>query len=225
MRAKNNSEFTEKHYLEQEEEFSKTMKELISDSLDNVDDIDSDNTVEEIESKRRDGFIPHSFNCGGWTVRAFKYVSSIRGSGCSFSSDEANSKIDELIDYSLKLGRDEFIDQNRDKLKEKNIPEESVNYSDLYDLGHGELAELLDEFETAGLDEDTVMLEVRCMYHGVDEEGIHSASVDAAINWETPYHRSGKNNEVYVEQEIEFSTVDELKANLSSAIKKVTAIF
>jgi hypothetical protein len=143
--------------------------------------------------------------------------------GIRFASKEANKRAEDAYLQNEEYARERLAEE----FKQLGIPEAKQNYHDLYELGHGSLAERFDETVREYSSEDTIMLEVRIMYHGIDESGLHSASVSAAVNWESPYHRSsiswmpGFKCEDSKEVEVEFRNLREAKAKLSKAIELV----
>ncbi len=161
-----------------------------------------------IEYKSRDGFIPNSYNHGGFELTVFSTVPYIVGSGSYPSAVTAQNKINEMYEYNRELalkdlgyeGKAELTDEERDKLCEKT-----------------------DEYGS----DDTIMYQVSVMYHG-KENGIHSATVQLVINWECPYHRSssafarGVGHKYITEEFVETSIT--WKANRQFRMKVLKAV-
>ncbi|OPZ94767.1 MAG: hypothetical protein BWY74_00321 [Firmicutes bacterium ADurb.Bin419] len=148
--------------------------------------------LEELEHERRDGFIP--FIDGGYRVVKLFNLSTFHGSGYRFYVKEADAKIEEFINYNYELAKDRFVDNYPD-YKGKDF-----NYTSLYEEGKGELAEELSNMESDYMSDDDIMVEFG--FHFYNEGNTHSDKpnsdsiyIYAIINWETPYFRSGADNE------------------------------
>lgn len=200
----------DKTYLEDNTKLSELIKELVMEYGDDAaGDFEcwknADSCMEEIECVSRSGFIAATHNCGGWTYRNFTDVNGIIGSGRQFASNEANKEIQRQYDYNLKCVLEEM------KLKE--MPEDEDTREKVYEA-------MIDPDST-----DSIMIEVRIMYHGVNEDGKHEASVSAAVNWEGPYHRSSISWSKYKcesakEIDVEFTNKN-AKSKLTKALKTV----
>lgn len=221
-----------KAYLEFQPQLDALIKEVVLEAGSSIDLEcwkQADECIDAIECRSRDGFIPPNHNCGGYVFQNFTTVQGIVGSGCYPASKEAHKQIDKQYDQACEYAKEWFSGKYGAELKAKGIPEDKWNYHDLYELGEGPLAERLSEaeHENAGEDSSSIMVEVRIMYHGVGENGVHMASVSAAVNWEGPYHRShiswmpGFKCEHAKEVEVEFKTLKQAKTRLTKAINKV----
>lgn len=173
--------------------------------------------TEEVEYKSRDGFI--SFQDGGWEFRGFMTLSQIEGSGHWFQSKEANERIQKMIDYNYELAKEQFVNEYKEQVKD--IPADKLNYHDLYELNLGDLAEKLSEMEMEMMSDDSVMLDIRCFY----EDDKKLFTVSAAINWESPYFRGGKDNEAFLQEEFEAKEGEDITGKMNEALTKVCAIF
>ena len=191
----------------------------------------NDECIENVECHSRDGFIPFSHNKGGLEYNNFTQLSDYWGGGYSVAHAKAQAEIERQIEYSLQCAHETFETNNAEELK--GIPADKRNYHDLYELGHGKLAEKLSNTEHENLcgDESSIMHSFRFLYHGC-EDGIHSASVSAAVNTEGPYHRSHISWAPNVfcegakEVEITWRTESGLKRKLKKALADVSkAIF
>lgn len=198
-------------YLDEIKELNDIVENALIDVL-------TEGTLEVEESRRRDGFIPSSYNKGGFRKREFIPLSALEASGCRFNNQKADEKVEEFIEFNRKIARDNLI-ESHPELKE--MDKDEINYNDLYEKNLGKLAEELSNLEMEMASEDTIMREIRAMYYGVDEDGVHSMLIDAVINWESPYHRSGKNNEVLKEETIEFKTAQELETKLKKVLSEM----
>ncbi len=224
------------------EELPQSVRDIVKDALTQAADAkpgpegwkSHDESLELIEHKRRDGFIPFSHNKGGYTYRNFSTLMDYWGSGHTPAHAGAAEEIERQIDYGMQCARESFFAKNTEALKGLGITEaEAVNYHELYELDHGRLAENFSEYESENLggDDSTVMHEFRFMYHGA-ENGKHSASISAALNTEGPYHRSSISwapnlfCEGAKELEITWRTDAELQRKLATALAKCSkAIF
>lgn len=203
--------------------------------------------LENIEFERRDGFIPNSDNCGGLTYRNFTDLMEYWSSGHNPAHIEANNEIKRQIDYWFKIISKDIYSDNKSLCLELNIGENECNYYSLQQFE--ETSELLkddqriqltkmlndiQEMESSRLsgEDSSIMHELRFMYHGVNNKGMHEASVSAAINTEGPYHRSsvswmpGLFCEGAKEVTIKWKNNAELKRKLNKAFQVVSkAIF
>lgn len=208
------------------------IRELLIEMAENRDGPEgwkpSEDCIDDIECRSRSGFIPFSHNKGGLTYRNFATLSDYHFGGYGCAHEKANKELERLAEYSIDCAMESFKEQYKDELQ--GIDDNLINYNDLYDMGKGNLAERLSELETESLTDEnsTVMHEFRFMYHGVDDEGNHSASVSAAINLEAPYHRSHISwaPEVFCEGgkelEITWKTNKQLTKRLKDALMEVS---
>ena len=210
----------------------KIVKDLMTDLMGAVEGHKSIKDIfENIECKRRDGFIPSSDNLGGIVARQFTDLNHFWGSGETVAHEGANKEIQRQIDNGLQCARESFFENNKQNLEAIGITSaEQVSYSDLYDNQHKVLAEDFSNYEYENLSDDSssIMFETRFMYHGQNENGLHSASVSCAVNTEGPYHRSsipwapGVFCEGAKEITITWRTNNGLKRYLKNALKKTS---
>lgn len=190
-------------------------------------------TTEELECKRRDGFIPHSFNRGGMEVNGFTDLMSIHGSGTMPSHAKARAEIERQIDQGFKSCAEHCFEKFKDLAEKHELKEEDFNHYTIHEIAqtHEEFEEVEryiedSEMEFLGISDSSIMYSIRFMYHGI-VDGKHSASVSAAVNTEGPYHRSRISwaPEVFCEGakevEIEWGNQTQLKDKLDKALKKV----
>jgi hypothetical protein len=209
MKAKYKSEFG-KVYLDSQSKLDALIKELVTEA---AEAFDSEPNIEAVECRARDGFMPFSHNCGGWEATAFDYLNH----GLSYSSKEANAQIEKTMQQAMEYGLSEMGLPKDTKWADLNLSEEQE--------------EALREHEDSYLEDETIMVSFRVLYHGVDENGKHSASVSAAINWEAPYHRShiswmpGFKCETAKEVEVTWKNLREAKTKIKAALAKVGRIF
>ncbi len=194
--------------------------------------------LEDVECHARDGFMPFSHNRGGLTYRNFTDLMAYFGGGYTPAHEGAAKEIERQIEYSLKLLSEETYKEFKDRLdfESKGIEENDCNYHWMYEASktHEELEEVtkyIEEGEHSYLNDDSssIMHELRFMYHG-KENGVHSASVSAAVNTEGPYHRSSISwspstfCEGAKEIEIKWRNNAELKRKLDKAFAKVSKV-
>lgn len=207
--------------------------------------------MDRVEHESRDGFIPHTN--GGWEARAFSSLSYIFGTGKMPGDKKTDEYLNKLYNYSMDVAKEQFIDDNLDavaaiyKSTDKKALFDKIDYNDLYEKKHGDLAEKLSEYESEATSDDqsSVMFHIGAFYYGPeptfgkhyrpmkkgketkmiytpDPGKEHELYVFGAINWEAPYHRSGSNNEsVILQDTITFKTLGGLKKQLPGLLKKL----
>lgn len=224
------------------EKTKELVKELILKAADEKGGPDcyksDEEAIESIECHSRDGFSPFSHNKGGLVYQNFTDLMGYFGGGYTCTHEGAAKEIQRQIDYSLKLCAEDTYAKFITKFQALGIEEKDVSYGTIerfIEKGH-DMQDVLNyiqehEYDCLGGTEDTIMHEIRFMYHG-QEGKEHSASVSAAVNTEGPYHRSsiswapGVFCEGAKEVEITWTTQTELKKKLTAALKKVSkAVF
>lgn len=212
--------------------------ETFSDTTNDVVYADRDR-LESIECESRSGFIPFDHNKGGVEIKEFTDLFGILGSGNYPNNKGARKEIERQIDYSLNELADNTFEHFKDLLESKGLTAKNCYYHQMQELveKHKELSEVVKyiedgESEVLGSDSSSIMYDMRFMYHGVDKNGVHRASVSAAVNTEGPYHRSHISwaPEVFCEGvkevEIKWKNQKELKTALKKALDKVSkAVF
>lgn len=122
--------------------------------------------VETVEHVARDGFIP--FTDGGLRIMAMTDLYSCWGSGSFPGSDAIRADLSDTCDRSIEDALDAFIDENPQVIDICG-GRENVSYHDLYDRGHGDLAEQLSETESQWLFEGSEFwIELRAQYYAAD---------------------------------------------------------
>ena len=210
---------------------------MISELLEKHFDVDvwTENKPEYIECRNRDGFIPFDHNKGGLVLNGFTDLRAIWGSGNLPAHKKAAKEIQRQIDYSFECLAKDTFDCFKDLLVSKGLTKKHCTYHTMRDLAEkdsslDEVAQSIenDEYEYLSGDENTIMFELRFMYHGC-ENGIHRASVSAAVNTEGPYHRShipwapGIFCEGAKEIGITWRTESGLRTKLEKTLKQVTS--
>lgn len=239
------------------ESLPKTTQEIVREALINAAKDrngpegwkDDNELIEEVECHRRDGFIPFSNNKGGLRYRNFTDISSYFGGGHTPSHKDAAKEIERQIEYALTEATKYTIEKMGSENFKRyfNSDASKVNYDSLTDLeetlrkqGKSESSELVQSWlnelqnaENEGMNGGyaSIMHELQFKYEGKDN-GVHVAYVSAALNTESPYHRSHISwaPNIFCEGsegvEIKWRNNAELKRKLDKAFKKVSkAIF
>jgi hypothetical protein len=197
-----------KAYLDQNPKLDSLIRSLVEEASEDVGE--NGGETESVECRSRDGFIAYAHNCGGYEYKAFDYVSC----GVSYSNKEANAQVNKTLENAKKEG-----------LKQLGLPE-GTNHNSLTE----EQQEELTEFEENYLQDETIKLDLRVMYSGVENDK-HVAWVSACINWEAPYHRShiswmpNMKCETAKEVKVTFKNLREAKTKIRAALAKVKKIF
>jgi hypothetical protein len=164
--------------------------------------------IEELECHARSGFTPFDHNRGGLEIKGFNDIGQCNGSGMFPAHKEARKEIERQItqgyEYAAEAMRDNFVSKE-DFEKFFGSDLSKLTYHNLEDLaetlkqqGQMESYEKVSrwvqdiqecENDCLGGNNNTIMYSIRFMYHG-SIDGIHSASISAAVNTEGPYHRS-----------------------------------
>lgn len=162
---------------------------------------DFKSACKELEYKSRDGFIPNSYNHGGYSVSIYETIDIITGSGNFPASKKASKEINNAESWNRKFA-----------LEELGVKDESVLETD-----QALNEKVYDKASEIGA-EDTIMFQISIMYHGT-ERGIHSATVQVIVNWEFPYHRAGSANEDFIETEVTWKTNRAGRVKILKAVK------
>lgn len=188
--------------------------------------------LKEVEKESRPGFIPYTD--GGFTVTGYADLSQMEGSGFFPKPKEVKKTIDRYIDNAYEWAKEEFIKNNPTLVAE--LGEDKINYNDLYDSDYGNEAEELSELESEYMsgDESMIMFELGIFYYekgntkGDFADTADSVYVYGIINWEAPYHRSGKSNE-WVAKNSGSIPIDpnskNFKKQLTDKIRKIVSEF
>jgi hypothetical protein len=199
----------EKLYLKDYPEFDAIIKEFIDDLSPNYSEGYLIKETEAIECIRRDGFIPHSHNHGGYDKEWITDLMSIWGSGCEigkYTQEVADNEAIEAAETYIK-----YDAENKDKKLLATIPEDKRNYHDLYELGHSELAETMDEYCSDWLRDDSIYYGYRAMYEG--QQGCwHTLMIYASAN--RSQYFGAQHGDTLGEFEIKFRNANELKTKL-----------
>jgi len=205
-------------YLKEYPEWNQTIKEEIQRAGEILEQkFESEGTLKEVEHEPRSGFIP--FQEGGWEYKIFIPLIKYFGTGMEFSNDVANNKVQEMIDYNQEIAMKEIKQKYSKELE--NISDDKINYTDLYEMGLGDIAEELSDLESDFIYEDSIMIMVRCFF----EEENNNFYVVSVINWESPYFRQGASNEVFMEDEFTAIEGEDIRSKLRKSLDYVMKIF
>lgn len=171
-------------------------KQVVSDYINEL--IGSDRDIEELEFQSRDGFIANSFNWGGINKIGYTSLSWVQSTGYNSGSTEFNKKLDEYIEYNLKLAKEAALELKIDTSTED---------------GQEKLWEI--EFEHLSDDSSSILIDARFMYHG-ENTASFSVSLNAS---DAPYFRS-KHCDKALEVEIEWVDAVDLEKQLDALKSK-----
>lgn len=192
-----------------------------------------DECIEELDCRRRDGFIPNRDNLGGLIYRNFSNLMDYYASGHLPMHVKAEEVIEQQVSYTFENIAEDIYNDYKDLFDKHELTKDDANYNTIQEIAetYPEFKEVLDEIEdyesnSLSCNESSIMHELRFMYHGKDAKGRHRASVSAAINTEAPYHRSNISwspntfCEGAKEIEITWTTQADLKVKLKKALAK-----
>ena len=183
-------------------------------------------SVEEIESKSRDGFM--AFTDGGFRGQGFSSCYSLYSSGYyTWLPKKAEKAVESMYWANHEYAVEEFKKEYPDIYDELNG---EIDYHSLYSAGYGSEAERLDERVRDMAEEDTIMFEIGVFYYEPsnyrnDFKGEHSCYVFTAVNWESPYHRSKPQWEESKSEQFSFNDMRDLEPKLRKALAKVSKLF
>lgn len=218
--AKALSERTGKGLIENHPELAEKLKEAMEDVGRDIDrKYETDGQIEEVEHMSRPGFA--STSDGGYSFTAFAPLMNLIGSGSvGHLPDKAEEQVNKMYDYGLELAQEQFIEEYKEELKD--IPKDKINYHDLYELKRGDLAEKLSEMEHEANADDTVMFLLQAfMEDETDRDQGVSFTVQGVVNWESPYHRSGKDREEFKQITVNFKDHEDMTQNFDKVTKTV----
>lgn len=205
------------------ENYRETIKTLLEETFDvtcgKKRDYYTDYEMEEAEYISRDGFISH-IN-GGFVVTRWLDLSLLSGSGYRFGVKEVDDKINSLIDRCYADAKEAFIDKH----EEYKGRESEVEYHALYEAGGCNLSEELDVIEQEMLSEMSILCFFNVYYYDADNhhgtvKDKDSLYIFASVNYESPYHRHGSNNEVtFIEKSIEAKDSKDMLLQLAERAK------
>lgn len=124
-------------------------------------DYSDDNVMQELEWRSRSGF--HSHINGGFQLIGMTSIDQMASSGNYPGNKEVMRRIqsvnDEVYKESIAMAKRDFAEEV------KGIPDEKINYHDLYEMGKGTVAERISEFETETLTDYNGHFYVKVFYY------------------------------------------------------------
>lgn len=209
----------------------KQIKEIVADGFEKLESayelFGGESEPQSIEHKSRDGFI--SSNDGGYQQSMFTTVGNLLGSGLVTSLPEkAEKAVNKAYETGCKFALKEFKEKYAKEIKD--IPEDKLNFHDLYELEKADLAEELSDLEDEQNRDDgsTVMFQLLVMFHNKGKDNL-SFTIQGVVNWEAPYHRSQDKFEDYYQTTVDFEEKDvpkiaaEVKREVKKAVKYLGA--
>jgi len=175
-----------------------------------AEELDLQHRIDNIECRRRDGFIPHSWNNGGIQSHGYTDIGGIVGSGMFSGSDKLNTIVEEYYEQNCKDALEQFIENN-------NLSPE-LTHDDLTDEQREECWEIEDEYNLGNY--ASVCVEYQGRYLGY-ENGEHEISLNVFLSAsDAPYHRQTDDD---VEIILKFKKLDcpHFKKQLENAIEKM----
>lgn len=175
--------------------------------------------IEEVECRRRDGFIPHSWNKGGLELQAYASQFDFWIGELSLSG-KAGRVVKSVIKTSLQFASENFLDKYTEEMKAIGITKPSqISYQKLVDKG-SDLAEEFCEFEDENLrsDQESTLHQIRVVFTGIDTfqiDVMHRIS-------DAPYHRTCDGFKTF---EVKAKDAETLIKGLSKISDKVLKAF
>ena len=138
------------------------------------------------------------------------------------SNKKTAKLIDDIIDMNMESARERLWDENKDELIELGITDkddEKLNYNDLYDMGAGDLAEELSEYEM-DMEGTDLYTDVYCELEETDEGIELTVSMTVQDEYGHALVKDYKSNTVLLQED-----ADDLEEFITDAIKEVTEQF
>lgn len=138
------------------------------------------------------------------------------------SNKKTAKLIDDIIDMNMESARERLWDENKDELIELGITsedDEKLNYNDLYDMGAGDLAEELSEYEM-DLEGTDLYTDVYCGLEETDEGIELRVSMTVEDEYGHILVKDYKSNIVLLQEDD-----DDLEEFITDAIREVTEQF
>lgn len=161
----------------------------------------SQDRIDHLECRRRDGFIPYSHNFGGLGAVAFSDQENMRNAGTGFKN--ADETIEKYFKYDIEYfeTKDGFgIPSN--KWTEKQ-------WDEFY------------ESRANNSNEETVLFSVDMMHTGI-ERGVHTLNIRMCVCVkDSPYHRKYDD---LMEFDLRFKTIESLRRQLTKILRNKEVI-
>lgn len=138
------------------------------------------------------------------------------------SNKKTAKLIDDIIDMNMESARERLWDENKDELIELGITDkddEKLNYNDLYDMGAGDLAEELSEYEM-DMEGTDLYTDVYCELEETDEGIELTVSMTVQDEYGHALVKDYKSNTVLLQED-----ADDLEEFITDAIREVTEQF
>lgn len=138
------------------------------------------------------------------------------------SNKKTAKLIDDIIDMNMESARERLWDENKDELIELGITDkddEKLNYNDLYDMGAGDLAEELSEYEM-DMEGTDLYTDVYCELEETDEGIELTVSMTVQDEYGHALVKDYKPNTVLLQGD-----ADDLEEFITDAIREVTEQF
>lgn len=150
---------------------------------------DAEEMLDDIAHEHYSGFIP--FTNGGWRAMVPLNLADLVSKGAGWPGHYGIAqKLDAAEAYSYECALESFEMMCADDLE--GIPRDKWNYSELYELGRGDLAETLSECEHENL-QSVFWIEYRAIYYAADnprnETGRDEVYFYAGVNLDFEYGR------------------------------------
>lgn len=174
--------------------------------------------VRKLTSESSDGFYKHYK--GGWSVVGVTSVDHFSSSGTRPDNKTLSNAIDRLESQSYTEARDKFISDYGKQLKERGIPDDKINYSDLYELQQGSLAEKLSEAENEELSSYPLVFYIKVFYYGPTNRNKKFPSVKKP----EIYIQAGVRESIdfdALQKQFSFGSLTELRKNLDACMSVV----
>ena len=143
-------------------------------------------------------------------------------SGYTPSNKKTAKLVDDIIDMNMESARERLWDENKDELIELGITDkddENLEYHALYDMGAGDLAEELSEYEM-DLEGTDLYTDVYCELEETDEGIELTVSMTVQDEYGHALIKDYKPNTVLLQED-----ADDLEEFITDAIREVTEQF
>ena len=147
-------------------------------------------------------------------------------SGYTPSNKKTAKLVDDIIDMNMESARERLWDENKDELIELGITDkddENLEYHALYDMGAGDLAEELSEYEM-DLEGTDLYTDVYCELEETDEGIELTVSMTVQDEYGHALVKDYKSNTVLLQEDVSAENGD-LEEFITDAIRKVTEQF
>lgn len=211
---------TGKTYLDEQPELESILKDFMDDLKPSYSEYYcGDPSLEPIECRPCDGFIPHSHNLGGFDKEYVTDFRTIQSTGCGLAEgyDYDTARADEINLMALDAWEHDLETESKNALKD--VPKDKWNYNDLIDLGLHAVAEAQDAYCDEWLSGCSIFFGYRAMYEGKESSGWHTLMIYVSANESEYYGMCSKGSKTIKEYELKFRNAKEL----TKALNKIKA--